>query len=56
MFLQLEDSLWQTLIDQQIKTPMGVTAENLAVKYELTREQCDAYAFRSQQRWKQGMC
>merc|ERR1712226_1719266 len=30
---------------------MGVTAENLAVKYELTREEVDAFAVRSQQTW-----
>lgn len=51
---QLEDTLWAGLTDQHIKTPMGVTAENLAEKYELTREQCDAFALRSQQRWKKG--
>uniref|UniRef100_A0A8C4T734 Acetyl-CoA acyltransferase 2 n=2 Tax=Erpetoichthys calabaricus TaxID=27687 RepID=A0A8C4T734_ERPCA len=50
--LKLEDTLWAGLTDQHIKTPMGMTAENLAVKYELSREQCDQYAFRSQQRWK----
>jgi acetyl-CoA acyltransferase 2 len=32
---------------------MGVTAENLAEKYGLTREDCDAFAIRSQQQWKQ---
>lgn len=51
---QLEDTLWSGLTDQQIKTPMGVTAENLADKYGLTREDCDAFAYRSQQRWKKG--
>lgn len=50
--IKLEDTLWAGLTDQHIKTPMGVTAENLAEKYELTREQCDAFALRSQQRWK----
>ncbi|KAG2466187.1 THIM protein, partial [Polypterus senegalus] len=50
--LKLEDTLWAGLTDQHIKTPMGMTAENLAVKYELSKEQCDQYAFRSQQRWK----
>jgi acetyl-CoA acetyltransferase len=25
---------------------MGITAENLAVKYNLTREEVDAFAFR----------
>lgn len=50
--IQLEDTLWSGLTDLQIKTPMGVTAENLADKYGLTREDCDAFAYRSQQRWK----
>jgi len=48
----LEDSLWQTLTDWHIQTPMGVTAENLAKKYNITREECDAFALLSQQRWK----
>ena len=52
---QLVDSLWQGLIDQQIKTPMGITAENLAKKYEITREQCNDYAVQSAQRWKAGI-
>jgi acetyl-CoA acyltransferase 2 len=30
---------------------MAITAENLAQKYGITREQCDALAMRSQQRW-----
>ena len=29
----------------------GITAENLANKYGLTRADCDAYAVQSQQRW-----
>jgi len=52
--MQMEDVLWQALIDKHVKTPMGVSAENLAVKYGLTREQTDAYALLSQQRWKKG--
>ncbi|XP_070599676.1 3-ketoacyl-CoA thiolase, mitochondrial isoform X3 [Erythrolamprus reginae] len=50
--LQLEDILWSGLTDAHIKTPMGVTAENLAVKYNITREECDRYALKTQQRWK----
>ncbi len=50
------DSLWQGLIDQQIQTPMGVTAENLAKKYEISREECDAFAVQSATRWKAGRC
>mmetsp|Transcript_29031 Transcript_29031/g.50215 ORF Transcript_29031/g.50215 Transcript_29031/m.50215 type:complete len:241 (+) Transcript_29031:46-768(+) len=30
---------------------MGVTAENLAEKYGITREECDEYGFRSQMAW-----
>jgi len=48
---KLEDMMWASLTDLHTKTPMGVTAENLAVKYELTREEVDAFAIRSQQLW-----
>jgi len=48
---KLEDIMWASLTDQLPKTPMGITAENLAVKYNLTREEVDAFAFRSQQTW-----
>jgi acetyl-CoA acyltransferase 2 len=47
----LEDSLWSALTDSFTGMPMAITAENLAEKYGLTREQCDAYALRSQQAW-----
>jgi hypothetical protein len=30
---------------------MAITAENLAEKYKITREECDAYGLRSQQTW-----
>uniref|UniRef100_A0A3P9BU48 Acetyl-CoA acyltransferase 2 n=1 Tax=Maylandia zebra TaxID=106582 RepID=A0A3P9BU48_9CICH len=49
---QLEDTLWAGLTDLHIKTPMGITAENLAEKYQITREDCDNYAHKTQQRWK----
>lgn len=47
---QLEDSLWDALIDTYVGEGYNValTAENLAEIYELTREQVDAYALRSQ--------
>ena len=48
---QVEDSLWSALTDSYTGTPMAVTAENLATKYNLTRAECDAYALSSQQRW-----
>merc|ERR1712215_200976 len=50
--LMVEDFLWQTLADPGINMPMGVTAENLAVKYDLKREEVDAFALRSQEKWK----
>src|ERR1700722_15637945 len=47
----VEDSLWSALTDSYTGTPMAVTAENLAVKYGITRQQCDELALTSQQRW-----
>ncbi|KCV70786.1 acetyl-CoA acyltransferase 2 [Fonticula alba] len=47
----LEDYLWTALTDNYIKTPMAITAENLAVKYGITREEVDNYALQSQHRW-----
>jgi len=48
---KLLDSLAEGLVDSFCNAPMAVTAENLATKYGITREQCDAFALRSQQRW-----
>ena len=45
------DSLWEALTDSYCRTPMAVTAENLAEKYGITREATDAFALQSQQRW-----
>jgi acetyl-CoA acyltransferase 2 len=45
----LEDSLWQGLTDQYCSCPMGITAENLAQQYGITRREVDEYALRSQQ-------
>src|SRR5262245_20941283 len=50
----LEDYLWAALTDSYVNLPMALTAENLAQKYGLTREQCDEYARRSQQAWAAG--
>jgi acetyl-CoA acyltransferase 2 len=47
----VEDSLWSALTDSYCNTPMAVTAENLAHKYGISREQCDELALSSQQRW-----
>jgi len=50
--LQFEDSLWIGLLDSYCNTPMGVTAENLAEKYKIPREEVDQFALRSQTLWK----
>jgi acetyl-CoA acetyltransferase len=52
--LQFEDLLWVGLTDTYCKTPMGVTAENLAEKYSIPREEVDQFALRSQTLWKKG--
>lgn len=50
--IKMEDTLWAGLTDSLIKTPMAITAENLAEKYGISREDCDKYSFETQQRWK----
>lgn len=44
---RMDDMLWGTLTDSYIGCGMGVTAENLAEKYNISREEQDAYAFDS---------
>jgi acetyl-CoA acyltransferase 2 len=46
---KLEDSLMVALLDTYCNTTMAGTAENLARRYEISREEQDAYALRSQQ-------
>ena len=45
---KFEDSLWAALTDSYNNTAMAVTAENLAKKYDISREACDEFALRSQ--------
>ncbi|MDE5412119.1 thiolase family protein [Alkalihalobacterium chitinilyticum] len=47
---QFEDMLLNTLTDQYTGIGMGITAENLAEKYEISREEQDEFALLSQQR------
>src|SRR5438874_6958002 len=49
---QLEDSLMVALLDTYCNTPMAGTAENLARRHEISREEQDRYALRSQQEAK----
>lgn len=46
----VDDMLWLTLTDQYIGCGMGITAENLAKKYEISREEQDAFALQSHQK------
>ena len=45
-----KDMLWEALDDTAAGYPMGFTAENVAKKHSITREECDAYAMSSFQR------
>lgn len=47
-----EDLLWSALKDTQCGLSMAETAEKLAAKYGVTREEADEVAYRSQQRAK----
>jgi acetyl-CoA C-acetyltransferase/acetyl-CoA acyltransferase 2 len=47
----VEDALFSALTDSYTGTPMAITAENLAVKYGISRADCDDFALQSQQRW-----
>ncbi len=49
---KIEDSLMVALLDTYCNTPMAGTAENLARRFEISREEQDAYALRSQQKAK----
>lgn len=48
--LEMRDSMWDSLTNLGIGPAMGITAENVAEKYDVSREDMDRYALRSQQR------
>jgi acetyl-CoA acyltransferase 2 len=48
---EMKDLLWECLVDSYTGMPMAITAENLAVKYGISRTEADAFAVQSQQRW-----
>ena len=52
---KLEDSLMVALLDTYCNVPMAGTAENLARKFEIERDQQDRYALRSQQAAKRAL-
>jgi len=53
-----EDMLWESLLDSQCDLTMAQTAEELADRYKVTREEADTVALKSQQRavagWAEG--
>jgi acetyl-CoA acyltransferase 2 len=55
----LEDSLWETVRDAYCGVSMGETAENLAERYHIGRDEVDCYAARSQScaaaAWRSGV-
>ncbi|MFQ5676344.1 MAG: acetyl-CoA C-acetyltransferase [bacterium] len=50
---KMEDYLWEALLDPYCNCQMAMTAENLADKYGLTREETDVFAHTSQMRAKE---
>lgn len=48
--MELRDSMWDSLTNLGIGPAMGITAENVAEKYGITREEQDELALLSQQR------
>lgn len=46
----VEDMLWSTLYDELADCGMGMTAENLAAQYDISREEQDAFAYESHNR------
>lgn len=46
----LTDALWEGLFDPNVKQMMGRTAENIAQKWGITREEQDVYAIHSHQK------
>lgn len=54
--LKLVDSLAAALTDKvPTPTPMGITAENLAEKYGITRQDADNFALQTQHRWQKAL-
>ena len=56
--IPFEDTLWESLTDTYCGFSMAQTAENLAEEYDISREEVDGYAVRSQTRagaaWEEG--
>lgn len=51
----VEDYMTSALTDAYANMPMAITAENLAERYGITREQCDEYSMLSQKRFNEAL-
>jgi acetyl-CoA C-acetyltransferase len=52
---ELSDGVWDGLMDHRTGLIMGMTAENVAEKYNISREDQDKFAYRSQMRAKKAI-
>jgi len=52
---ELSDGVWDGLMDHHTGLLMGMTAENVAEKYRVSREDQDQFAYRSQMRAKNAL-
>ncbi len=52
---ELSDGVWDGLMDHHTGLIMGMTAENVAEKYRVSREDQDQFAYRSQMRAKNAL-
>ena len=52
---ELSDGVWDGLMDHHTGLIMGMTAENVAEKYNVSREDQDKFAYRSQMRAKKAI-
>ena len=48
--MEMRDAMWDSLTNLGVGPAMGITAENVADKYDISREAMDAYALESQKR------
>ena len=48
--MEMRDSMWDSFTNLGVGPAMGITAENVAERYGITREEMDAYSLQSHQR------
>ena len=48
--MELRDSMWDSLTNLGVGPAMGITAENVAQEYHVTREEMDEFSLKSQEK------